>query len=65
MTAPCAGDCPATLALPVLAGSSAEAVDHSALSFLTAQALEVTRKEEEERQKKLEEEETGSVGSRL
>ena len=37
-----------TLGLPVLAGASGEAVDSSALSFLTAQALESKRKEEEE-----------------
>ena len=33
-----------TLGLPVLDGASGEAVDSSALSFLTAQALEAKRK---------------------
>ena len=37
-----------TLGLPVLAGASGEVVDSSALSFLTAQALEAKGKEEEE-----------------
>ena len=44
-----------TPGLPVLDGASGEAVDSSALSFLTAQAPEAKRKdEEEERTKKLE-----------
>ena len=37
-----------SLAPPSLADATAEAVDAAALSFLTAQALEVKRKEEEE-----------------
>ena len=56
--APCGapqGRLPA-LGLPVLAGASGEAVDSSALTFLTAQALEVKRKEEEEEQEKVLEE---------
>ena len=44
-----AGDGLPTPDLPVLAGASGEAVDASTLSFLTAKALEVTRKEEEAR----------------
>ena len=43
------GDSLPTLALPSLAGSAGEAVDSSALRFLTAQALEAKRKEEEEK----------------
>ena len=42
------GDSLPTLALPSLAGSAGEAVDSSALRFLTAQALEAKRKEEEQ-----------------
>ena len=44
-----AGDGLPTPGLPVLAGASGEAVDASTLSFLTAKALEDTRKEEEAR----------------
>ena len=42
------GDSLPTLALPSLAGSAGEAVDSSALRFVTARALEAKRKEEEE-----------------
>ena len=42
------GDDLPTLSLPVLAGASGEAVDSSALPFLTAQARDAKRKEEEE-----------------
>ena len=37
----------------VLAGASEEATESSALSFLTAQALEAKRKEEEEEQEEV------------
>ena len=44
-----AGDGLPTPGLPVLAGASGDAIDASTLSFLTATALEDTRKEEEAR----------------
>ena len=47
---PSSWDALPTLGLPVLAGASGEVVDSSALSFLTAQALETKSKEEEEEQ---------------
>ena len=49
------GDSLPTLALPALAGSAGEAVDSSALRFLTALALEAKRKAEEEEQEKAKE----------
>ena len=52
VTAPCGAP---TLGLPVLAGASGEAVDASTLSFLTAEPLGDTRKEEEARKEAKEE----------
>ena len=50
-----AGDSLPTPGLPVLAGASGEAVDAFTLSFLTAKALEDTRKEEVARKEALKE----------